>query len=236
MSAWTSEWEYISDNLLYFRSDWYRRHSFGLISGNPKGVMLTHKNFVSQILSSRLTLGNLVITPNDVHISYLPLAHVFERVVSNILLAAGGAIGFYFSYLSLFNDIAVLIFTLSCSDFEVLKPTLFVSVPRVLNTLYEKTMALASSEGIFSRSMFQLAYQAKADGLMEGTIFILSWSHSKGYVTHSVWDKLVFPDIRSKLGGRVRMILTGSAPISPLVMDFLRICFACPVIEGLFCD
>jgi long-chain acyl-CoA synthetase len=69
--------------------------------------MLAHKCFVSQILSSRVTLADLVITPKDIHISYLPLAHVFERVVSNILLAAGGSIGFYFSYLSLFNDIAV---------------------------------------------------------------------------------------------------------------------------------
>jgi long-chain acyl-CoA synthetase len=69
--------------------------------------MLSHKNFIAQILSSRVTLADLVITPKDVHISYLPLAHVFERVVSNILLAAGGTIGFYFSFLSLFNDIAV---------------------------------------------------------------------------------------------------------------------------------
>lgn len=77
--------------------------------GNPKGVTLTHKNFISQIASSQELLGDLSLCPKDIHISYLPLAHVFERIVLNSILAYGGAVGFYFSFLSLFNDIVVCI-------------------------------------------------------------------------------------------------------------------------------
>ena len=53
-----------------------------------------------------------------------------------------------------------------------------------------------------------------------------------GFLTHAVWDNLVFGKVQQQLGGRVRLMVTGSAPISDKVMDFLRICFACPVIEG----
>jgi len=51
-------------------------------------------------------------------------------------------------------------------------------------------------------------------------------------LTHSVWDTLVLSKIQQQLGGRVRLMLTGSAPISDKVLEFLRICFACPVVEG----
>jgi long-chain acyl-CoA synthetase len=79
--------------------------------GDPKGVLLSHHNFTSQILSARSILGTHHLTEKDIHISYLPLAHVFERVVGNAILATGGGIGFYFSFLSLFNDIAVCFFS-----------------------------------------------------------------------------------------------------------------------------
>jgi len=54
----------------------------------------------------------------------------------------------------------------------------------------------------------------------------------KGIFKHPVWDKLIFDNIRSRLGGRVRLMVTGSAPITADVLDFLRICFSCDVVEG----
>jgi len=69
-------------------------------------------------------------------------------------------------------------------------------------------------------SIFKTAYAAKQDGLKEG------------YLTHAVWDSVVFSSVREKLGGNVRLMITGSAPLSTTVMEFLRICFSCPVIEG----
>ena len=55
---------------------------------------------------------------------------------------------------------------------------------------------------------------------------------SHGILTHSVWDRLVFSKVKAALGGRIRVICSGSAPISPEILDFLRVAFCCDVIEG----
>jgi long-chain acyl-CoA synthetase len=81
-------------------------------------------------------------------------------------------------------------------------------------------MGAVTEKGGLGKALFDNAFEAKQEGL------------AQGYLTHSVWDSLVFSKIQQQLGGRVRLMITGSAPISDKVMDFLRICFACPVIEG----
>lgn len=53
-----------------------------------------------------------------------------------------------------------------------------------------------------------------------------------GAVTHGCWDGLVFKKVKALVGGRVRFMLTGSAPIASDVLDFLKVCFACPIVEG----
>ncbi|KAF0449735.1 acetyl-CoA synthetase-like protein [Gigaspora margarita] len=181
-------------------------------TGKPKGVVLTHKNFMSVVCSLIFLASKgkaTKITKNDVHISYLPLAHVFERVNEATLIYAGSAIGFYQGdTLKLLDDIAEL------------KPTIFISVPRLLNRIYDKVFASVKGKGGVAQWMFTTAYNAKKAGLL------------KGQVDHWLWDKLVFANIREKLGGRVNAILSASAPISPDVMDFLRICFSADVYEG----
>jgi len=86
--------------------------------------------------------------------------------------------------------------------------------------LYDKVMSKVTENGGIGKALFDNAFAAKQEGLEEG------------YLTHTVWDPLVFSKVQTQLGGRVRMMITGSAPLSDKVMDFLRICFACPVIEG----
>jgi len=81
-------------------------------------------------------------------------------------------------------------------------------------------MGKVNEDGGIGKTLFDTAFAAKQEGL------------AQGYLTHTVWDSLVFSKVQQQLGGRVRLMVTGSAPLSDKVMDFLRICFACPVIEG----
>jgi long-chain acyl-CoA synthetase len=181
-------------------------------TGQPKGVMLSHGNLLSDA-GSVVYLGRqgriFDIRPDDVHISYLPLAHMFERIVMCFVLLKGAQIGFYSGdTLKLLDDISVL------------KPTLFISVPRLLNRVFDKVTASVEAKGGISKFLFDTAYASKKAGL------------ANGHVTHWFWDRLVFGAVRARLGGRVRAIVTGSAPISTDVMDFLRIAFSCDVYEG----
>jgi long-chain acyl-CoA synthetase len=181
-------------------------------TGLPKGVILTHKNVMANVASVRWLAENgkcFLSTPNDVHISYLPLAHVFELVNTATMIYGGAAIGFYQgNTLKLLDDIAEL------------KPTVFISVPRLLNRVYDRVMAGVQAKGGFTQWMFTTAFNTKKNGL------------NKGNVDHWMWDRVVFAPIRAKLGGRVRTILSGAAPISADVMDFLRIAFSTDVYEG----
>jgi len=112
-----------------------------------------------------------------------------------------------------------------CSCGELLEyiewePTVFPSVPRLLNRVYDKINAAIDLKGGLSASLFHAAVKAKKTGLKNGSL------------THWLWDKLVFNKVKARLGGRVKCLISGSAPLSPEVMDFLRLAFCCEVYEG----
>jgi len=107
-------------------------------------------------------------------------------------LGVGATIGFFQgNVLKLLDDISVL------------KPTFFPSVPRLLNRIYDKVNAAVELKGGISAYLFNMAVDSKKAGLRDG------------YLTHWLWDRLVFSSVRERLGGRVQSIITGSAPISP---------------------
>ncbi|KAJ3273995.1 hypothetical protein HDV01_003665 [Terramyces sp. JEL0728] len=181
-------------------------------TGLPKGAVITHGNLLSFVTGALHMAKNQELynfCESDVHISYLPLAHIFERVVQTYIIYVGASVGFYQGdTLKLLEDVAEL------------KPTIFVSVPRLFNRIYDKVMSGVKEAGGLSASIFNYAYAAKK-----------YWLES-GYVGHSVWDYIVFGKIREKLGGRVKCMITGAAPISAEVTDFLKICFSIQLIEG----
>ncbi|KAF9394054.1 hypothetical protein CPC16_000299 [Podila verticillata] len=181
-------------------------------TGTPKGALLTHKNFIAAASSMKLMAASqkfFIPTPADTHISYLPLAHCFERLCQSIMIAGAAKIGYYQGdTLKLLDDVGVL------------QPTIFVSVPRLFNRIYDKVLAGVKAKGGIAAFLFNRAYASKKANLLRGT------------VEHPLWDKLVFGAIRARLGGKVKHIVSGSAPISPDVMDFLRICFSADVYEG----
>ncbi|KAL7748414.1 medium-chain fatty acid-CoA ligase faa2 [Sorochytrium milnesiophthora] len=181
-------------------------------TGLPKGVILTHRNILAASYAVQTAALNdrfTRLSSDDVHISYLPLAHVFERIIQQFVVMHGASIGFYQ------GDTAKLL-----DDVAVLRPTVFVSVPRLFNRIFDKVSAGVKAKGGVAEYLFRTAYQQKLAGLKRGT------------VTHWLWDKLVFANVRAKLGGRVKFLFTGSAPISGEVMDFLKVCFSCDVYEG----
>ena len=184
-------------------------------TGNPKGAMLTHGNILAAIANAAWPSWSLFSTdgsgPQDCHISYLPLAHVFETVVLNFCLYGSAAVGFYQ------GDTLKLL-----DDLQTLRPTLFVSVPRLYNRFYDKIVGGAKAKGGVAAFLFQKALGAKLEAL-----------HATGAITHPVWDALVFKKVQASLGlDRCDKMICGSAPISASVKDFLRVALGVRFIEG----
>uniref|UniRef100_A0A8B9CF31 Arachidonate--CoA ligase n=1 Tax=Anser brachyrhynchus TaxID=132585 RepID=A0A8B9CF31_9AVES len=143
-------------------------------------------------------------TCEDVHISYLPLAHMFERMVQSVVYCHGGRIGFFQGDIRLLSD-----------DMKALRPTIFPVVPRLLNRMYDKVNTS------LKRWILEFAAKRKKAEVRNGIIR-----------NDSLWDKLFFNKIQASLGGCVRMIVTGAAPASPTVLGFLRAALGCQVYEG----
>ncbi|KAM6150168.1 long-chain-fatty-acid--CoA ligase 6 isoform 6-T6 [Erethizon dorsatum] len=178
-------------------------------TGNPKGAMLTHGNVVADF-SGFLKVTEKVIFPrqDDVLISFLPLAHMFERVIQSVVYCHGGRIGFFQGDIRLLSD-----------DMKALRPTIFPVVPRLLNRMYDKIFSQADTP--LKRWLLEFAAKRKQAEVQSGIIR-----------NNSIWDELFFNKIQASLGGRVRMIVTGAAPASPTVLGFLRAALGCQVYEG----
>uniref|UniRef100_A0A8C7ZWM3 Arachidonate--CoA ligase n=1 Tax=Oryzias sinensis TaxID=183150 RepID=A0A8C7ZWM3_9TELE len=164
--------------------------------GDPKGAMITHENIVSSFVPST----------QDISISFLPLAHMFERIVQ--VRSAGARVGFYQGDIRLLPD-----------DMKTLQPTIFPVVPRLLNRIYDKVQSGAKSP--FQKWLLNFAVDRKYAEVQEGIIR-----------KNSIWDKLIFNKVQESLGGRVRLMVTGAAPISPAVLKFLRAALGCQIFEG----
>ncbi|KAM5300327.1 long-chain-fatty-acid--CoA ligase 6 isoform 6-T6 [Ctenodactylus gundi] len=178
-------------------------------TGNPKGAMLTHGNVVADF-SGFLKVTEKVIFPrqDDVLISFLPLAHMFERVIQSVVYCHGGRVGFFQGDIRLLSD-----------DMKALRPTIFPVVPRLLNRMYDKIFSQADTP--LKRWLLEFAAKRKQAEVQSGIIR-----------NNSIWDELFFNKIQASLGGRVRMIVTGAAPASPAVLGFLRAALGCQVYEG----
>eukprot|EP01091_Cochliopodium_minus_P014737 TRINITY_DN5050_c0_g2_i1.p1 TRINITY_DN5050_c0_g2~~TRINITY_DN5050_c0_g2_i1.p1 ORF type:complete len:710 (+),score=226.12 TRINITY_DN5050_c0_g2_i1:1-2130(+) len=180
-------------------------------TGDPKGVMLNHSNIIATISSVLLTLeipGSGPIGTNDVYLSYLPLAHIFERVSCAAILFVGGKIGFYS------GDPRKLI-----EDLSELKPTLMTVVPRVITSIKEKIQALVSSGSKLKQKIFKRGYEKQSEAVTNGK-------------RNSIWDILVFNKIKKKLGGKVRLLLSGGAPLTEELWEFSKVAFGAKVLQG----
>lgn len=170
-------------------------------TGMPKGVMQTHANIIS-MCSAIQTYINL--EPNDSYLSYLPLAHIFERCAMACFIGAGASIGF-----------SCGVITKLVEDIGELKPSIFLGVPRVFDRIRQGVTEKVSKENRFKQWLFNYAYESK-----------------KQSGKSAFWDAVVFKKIRERLGGRIRFVVAGGAPLSAATQQFMQICFCCPVMQG----
>ncbi|XP_055816745.1 long chain acyl-CoA synthetase 6, peroxisomal-like [Solanum dulcamara] len=175
-------------------------------TGTPKGVVLSHANLIANVAGMTLAIK---FYPSDIYISYLPLAHIYERANQITSVYYGVAVGFYQGdNLKLMDDLVTL------------RPTIFSSVPRLFNRIYAGITNAVQTSGVLKQRLFNAAYNSKKQAVMNGK------------KPSPMWDRLVFNKIKDKLGGRVRLMTSGASPLSPDVLEFLRVCFGCLVMEG----
>ncbi|GMH96440.1 hypothetical protein TrST_g14202 [Triparma strigata] len=177
-------------------------------TGNPKGVLLSHSNFVAVASACLETVVDLEQT--DLHFSYLPLAHIFERTMHVALYKCGASVVFSS------GDIKAL-----KSELAVAQPTIFIAVPRVLQKFHDGIMAKVKEADAMKQNVFNMALSQKMEGLKANQI------------SHPQWDTMVFGPTKAKLGlSKVRFLVTGGASISSNLKNFFRCLLGVPVLEG----
>jgi long-chain acyl-CoA synthetase len=167
-------------------------------TGEPKGVMLTHDNFISNVLSIS---SGLPISPNDVSLSVLPLSHIFERTVFYVFCYVGVSV----NYAASFEQVGEYL--------REVRPTIMTAVPRLFEKVYHRIIKKGMSAGglkskIFARSL--AIGQRYAELKDKGRRIPLSLQ-----LRQAVADRLVFTKWRAGIGGRLRYFVSGGAPLSP---------------------
>ncbi|MDP6762645.1 MAG: long-chain fatty acid--CoA ligase [Planctomycetota bacterium] len=174
-------------------------------TGPPKGVVLTHGNFVFEAESASISLP---FEASDLQLLYLPMAHIFGKIMMFASVEIGVPVAFAESIPKLMENIA-----------EV-RPTFFGSVPRIYEKVYTAVMAGVEGASGLKRAIFDWAMAVgweRASALMEGRSpgAFCEWRFALA-------KKLVFGKLHEKLGGRVRFLITAGAPLSPKVAKFFH--------------
>jgi long-chain acyl-CoA synthetase len=168
-------------------------------TGDPKGVMLTHRNVTSNVLAAGMVLR---IEPGDTTVSFLPLTHIFQRTVDYVFVASGATV---------YHGRTMLT---AMEDMRRVRPTVVAAVPRIYEKMYQ---AIVSTEGLrkalvtWALSVADRAADARLEGRHPRGLLALSWA---------VADRVLFRKIRAAVGGRIRFMVSGSAPLSPSLTRF----------------
>ncbi len=172
-------------------------------TGSPKGVLLTHRNFIANVVACRDTLR---MTENDLHLSFLPLCHVFERTAGYYLMVYLGATIAYAEDLD----------SVSKNILEV-NPTFLLGVPRFYEKIQHRVLEAVKKASPVRKALFFWAKEigeAKRMGSRKKNLF-------------SVWEerlaeKLVYKTFRRRLGGRLRFCVSGGAAIAKEIAEFFH--------------
>eukprot|EP00850_Spirogloea_muscicola_P001905 SM000007S20865 [mRNA] locus=s7:611829:626196:+ [translate_table: standard] len=183
-------------------------------TGEPKGVLLSHQAICTEIASVYKFLVDIneEMTQKDRFLSYLPLAHIFDRVSEEFFIYIGGEIGFWQ------GDIKKLV-----EDIGEYKPTYFAGVPRVFERIYSGINTRVNASGGLKKLLFNWGFHNKVNRIRKGL---------RQEKAAPFFDKLVFSKIKQQLGGSVRVILSGAAPLAPHIEEFLKVVMCAPVVQG----
>jgi long-chain acyl-CoA synthetase len=180
-------------------------------TGDPKGVMLSQRNLMS-VLETVIIGGDIPVDEYGAHISFLPLAHIFERMVISGFMGVAGKVGF----------ISGSVRTTLMDDIKYFGPTLLFTVPRVLQTIRNKVFEGFNKLSGWKKKLAYIAYETKLENYKK-----------YGIVTHAIYDILVFKKIREMFGNRIRTVLCASAPLRKELADDFKVFLGVPVVEGL---
>ncbi|KAG9389578.1 long chain acylcoA synthetase [Carpediemonas membranifera] len=173
----------------------------------PVGSVLTHSNFISAAAGS-ISHAAYSNTPSDISLSFLPLAHAYERIALIISTTSGCAVAF--------PSVGVSSLLEDCQE---VRPTFLFTVPRVLNRIYDSVLKQIQRQSLQQRWFYTAAYQVKRNICLPGERL-------------PAFDDAAFGDIRALLGGRLEYVVCGGAPLPPLVQDFFMVCFSCVILQG----
>ncbi len=183
-------------------------------TGEPKGVMLTHRNFTSNVES---VLGLIPMARTDVGLSFLPLSHVFERTVEYCYFRLGCCLAYAESIEAVRENLLEI------------RPTVCAAVPRLFEKTRTRILDTVREGSSFRRALFGWALGAgrrKSGYTLEGKRPPLLTG-----LRAAVADRLVFSKIRGRLGGRLRFFISGGAPLARDLGEFFE-CFGVTILEG----
>ncbi|EFW98509.1 long-chain-fatty-acid-ligase 1 [Grosmannia clavigera kw1407] len=180
-------------------------------TGDPKGVVLTHGNMVASTSSAR---ASGFMSPNDTHISYLPLAHIYGRMADWSAISLGARIGYFH------GDMTQLV-----EDLKILRPTGLFSVPRLYNRFHSAIQAATVEASGVGGALSRAAVAAKMASMQQKPGQATNW--------HPVYDRIWSPKVRRAVGlDRAVGMVTGSAQLDPDVQQFLRAAFGIAFVQG----
>ncbi|HEU4647411.1 MAG TPA: long-chain fatty acid--CoA ligase [Gemmatimonadales bacterium] len=184
-------------------------------TGDPKGVMLSHGNITSNVVASLSVLG---ISSRDSCLSFLPLSHIFERMVGHYtMLHRGVAINYATSHESV------------AAEMLEVRPTIMAAVPRLYEKIYQRTLETALHGSPLKKRIFFWA-RRNAEAWVDYTL-----AHRPAPVglelRKRVADRLVFAKLHRRTGGRIRFFVSGGAPLNPEIAKFFHAA-GLPILEG----
>jgi long-chain acyl-CoA synthetase len=179
-------------------------------TGPPKGVMLSHRNLISNCITSSAILGS---TPHDRALSFLPLCHIYERTVVNLYIFSGTSV-YYAENLDQIGQ-----------NLREVQPQIFSAVPRIIEKIYEKILARGEQLSGIKHSLFFWALNL---GLNYDPDSRAPWLRQLQLL---LADRLIFKKWRESVGGNIRGVISGSAALQP---KLARLFWAAgiPIYEG----
>jgi len=182
-------------------------------TGNPKGVMISHSNILSAVEGGYRGV-NVAIDSQDTYISYLPLAHILALVVETLCLSRGAAIGYGNPRSLIDSEVR------GCrGDLNELRPTIMAGVPTVFDKVKKGAMDKVNRASPTAKKLFHFAFQQKKQALSQ-------------YKDTPFWNLLIFNKIKAQVGGRLRLIVSGGAPLSKETHEFLRVALTPNTVQG----
>lgn len=181
-------------------------------TGMPKGVILQHSAAVAAATNSQCVV---VQSPAQVYCSYLPLAHIYERLIQHGALWGGARIGFFHGNVLELTD-----------DLKLLRPTAFTSVPRLFNRFGGAIRAQTVEQPGFKGALSRRIVSSKLDNMKDP-------DSGKATVAHPIYDRIWGRKVSAALGlDRSAAMCSGSAPLDPALHKFLRVVFGNHFVQG----